>query len=40
VRPLAGAGPDWPLNVVTAGTKPPSRALRTLLDLAAASDGI
>jgi len=35
VRPLAGAGRDWPLNVVTAGAKPPSRALRTLLDLMA-----
>ncbi|RSD09559.1 LysR family transcriptional regulator [Amycolatopsis eburnea] len=33
VRPLAGAGLDWPLNLVTAGAKPPSRALRTLLDL-------
>lgn len=33
VRPLAGAGLDWPLNLVTAAAKPPSRALRTLLDL-------
>lgn len=33
VRPLAGAGLDWPLNLVTAGAKRPSRALRTLLDL-------
>jgi DNA-binding transcriptional LysR family regulator len=37
VRPLAGAGLDWPLNLVTAGAKPPSRALRTLLDLIAAA---
>ncbi|MBE1494500.1 DNA-binding transcriptional LysR family regulator [Amycolatopsis lexingtonensis] len=33
VRPLAGTGLDWPLNLVTAAAKPPSRALRTLLDL-------
>ncbi|NBH03828.1 LysR family transcriptional regulator [Amycolatopsis sp. SID8362] len=37
VRPLAGAGLDWPLNLVTAGAKPPSRALRTLLDLVESS---
>ncbi|WP_290062084.1 LysR family transcriptional regulator [Amycolatopsis solani] len=37
VRPLAGAGLDWPLNLVTAGAKPPSRAVRTLLDLVANS---
>ena len=29
----SGAGLDWPLNVVTSAAKPPSRALRTLLDL-------
>ncbi len=40
VLPLAGAGLRWPLSVVTAGTKPPSRALRTLLDLMAASAAI
>ena len=33
VRPLGGDAPAWPLNIVTAGSKPPSRALRTLLDL-------
>jgi DNA-binding transcriptional LysR family regulator len=33
VRPLGGDAPAWPLNIVTAGAKPPSRALRTLLDL-------
>ncbi|GAB3144558.1 LysR family transcriptional regulator [Amycolatopsis stemonae] len=37
VLPLAGSGLDWPLNVVTSGAKPPSRALRTLLDLVGAS---
>jgi DNA-binding transcriptional LysR family regulator len=36
VLPLAGAGLDWPLNLVTASGTPPSRALRTLLDLVAA----
>ncbi|MFI5585419.1 LysR family transcriptional regulator [Amycolatopsis sp. NPDC051758] len=40
VRPLAGGGLDWPLNLVTAGAKPPSRALRTLLDLIAADRAI
>jgi DNA-binding transcriptional LysR family regulator len=35
VRPLSGAGLDWPLNVVTSGAKPPSRAVRTLLGLLA-----
>jgi DNA-binding transcriptional LysR family regulator len=40
VRPLAGAGLDWPLNLVTAGAKPPSRALRTLLDLIGESRAI
>lgn len=37
VLPLAGAGLDWPLNLVTAAAKPPGRALRTLLDLVASS---
>jgi DNA-binding transcriptional LysR family regulator len=40
VRPLAGAGLDWPLNVITSGAKPPSRALRTLLDLLAGAADI
>src|SRR3569833_2424918 len=40
VRPLSGAGLDWPLNVVTSGAKPPSRALRTLLDLLAGAADI
>jgi len=40
VLPLAGGGLDWPLNLVTAGVKPPSRALRTLLDLIAADRAI
>ncbi|MEV7098210.1 LysR substrate-binding domain-containing protein [Amycolatopsis sp. NPDC051045] len=40
VLPLAGAGLDWPLNLITASAKPPSRALRTLLDLIAGTDDI
>lgn len=31
--PLAGAGLDWPVSLVTSAAKPPSRALRTLLEL-------
>ncbi len=31
--PLAGAGMEWPLSLVTSAAKPPSRALRTLLEL-------
>ncbi|WP_326950308.1 LysR family transcriptional regulator [Amycolatopsis sp. NBC_01307] len=38
--PLAGAGLDWPLNLVSASAKPPSQALRTLLDLVTAQDHI
>jgi DNA-binding transcriptional LysR family regulator len=38
--PLAGAGLDWPLNLVSTSAKPPSRALRTLLDLVAVQDHI
>ena len=35
--PLAAPGLTWPLTLVTAGDRPPSRALRTLLDLVRAS---